>query len=82
MYSVYFFIYFLIFQNHPLEYKLNSVHRIGTSKRTIVEPESVNSILLDAQPNDEVDQYCAAAHVGLNQSKNALMVIMPIINIY
>ena len=59
---------------HPLSYNLSSVHRIGMAKRTNVEQESVNSILLDDQPESEIDQFFVAAHVGLNQSKSALMV--------
>ena len=34
----------------------------------------MNSVLLDDQPDDLIDQYFVAAHVGLNQSKTALMV--------
>lgn len=57
---------------HPLEYNLSSCHRIGSQKVVRVEHESVNSVLLDDQPNDPIDQWSVAAHVGMNPSGTAL----------
>ena len=39
---------------HPLEYKLNPIHRVGSQWIVRVEPESVNSVLLDDQPEEIV----------------------------
>ena len=60
--------------HHPLEYKLNPVHMVGSQWLVRVEPESVNSVLLDDQPGEVIDQYLVAAHVGLNPSGRALSV--------
>ena len=59
---------------HPLEYKLNPIHMVGSQWLVRVEPESVNSVLLDDQPDEAVDQFMVAAHIGLNPSGRALMV--------
>ena len=50
---------------HPLEFKLNSAHKLGGQRIVHVEPESVNSVLLDDHPEDTIDQFLVAAHVGM-----------------
>ena len=59
--------------DHPLLYKVSAVHRVGTGKEAIVEQDSVNSVLLERFPNDDHDQWLVAAHVGMSQSGNALL---------
>ena len=59
---------------HPLEYSLHSATQMGSQKMVRVEPESVNSVLLDDQPEDHIDQWLVAAHIGLNRSGSALQV--------
>lgn len=58
---------------HPLQFSLFSLHKIGSQKQIKVEPESVNSILLDHQPQDQVDQFLVGAQVNLTPTGNALM---------
>merc|ERR1712008_317032 len=58
---------------HPLEFKLTSAHQVGGQRIVHVEPESVNSVLLDDHPEDTIDQFLVAAHVGMNPTGNALM---------
>ena len=53
---------------------MNSVHGLGSKWLVRVEQESVNSVLLDDQPQETVDQYVVAAHVGMNPSGKCLMV--------
>ena len=58
---------------HPLETKYMCTHRIGSTKEVRIEQESVNSVLLDRFPTDDHDQWMVAAHVGMTQSGNSLM---------
>ncbi len=59
--------------HHPLLFNLTAAHHVGSLKEVRVERDSVNSVLLERFPNDDHDQWMAAAHVGLNQGGNALM---------
>ena len=43
--------------HHPLAYSLHSAHKMGLQRTVRVEPESVNSVLLDEQPEDNIDQW-------------------------
>ncbi|XP_017954934.1 probable ATP-dependent RNA helicase spindle-E [Drosophila navojoa] len=47
----------------PLETSLNSLLRIGTYKSVLIDKESVNSVLLDSDPQDRHDQMVVAASV-------------------
>ncbi len=50
--------------HHPLVFNLKSAGRLCESMRVGVEPDSVNSVLLDRFPYDVHDQWMVAAHVG------------------
>ena len=58
--------------HHPLEYTLHSAHKMGSGRTVRVETESVNSVLLDEQPEDIVDQWFLAWHVGMNPTGTRL----------
>ena len=58
---------------HPLEFKVLSAHRQGSTKPARVEPDSVNSVLLDRCPNDKWDQWLVAADVNMNASASSLL---------
>ena len=49
---------------HPLEFRLTSAHKVGGQRIVNVDPESVNSVLLDDHPEDTINQFLVAAHVG------------------
>ena len=52
--------------------KSNVTFLQGASMQARVEPDSVNSILLDRCPNDPFDQWMVAANVSLSQRTDAL----------
>merc|ERR1719419_6378 len=58
---------------HPLELRLAAIHRQGYQMQTRVEPDSVNSVLLDNLPNDKYDHWMVAANVSLNQKQETLV---------
>lgn len=58
---------------HPLQFNVVSTHRIGSSKKANIEPDSVNSVLLGKSPNDKHDVWLVAGHVGTNTSGDALV---------
>ena len=57
----------------PLEHKVVCLHRQGSGKLATVDPESVNSVMLNQAPGDMFDQYMVAAQVGLNPSGETLV---------
>jgi len=59
--------------HHPLEYRVAGVHRQGSQLQTRVEPDSVNSVLLDRVPNDRWDQWMVAASVSQGQKSECLV---------
>ena len=58
---------------HPLKFSVTATHRIGSCKKANVEPDSVNSVLLNKSPNDKHDAWLVAGHVGTNPSGDALV---------
>ena len=59
---------------NPLEHKVQCVYRTGSQKLCNVDPESVNSILLDHSPSDPTDQWMVAAHVAMSPSSESLLI--------
>ena len=57
----------------PLEHKVVCLHRQGSGKLATVDPESVNSVMLNQAPGDMFDQYMVAAQVGVNPSGETLV---------
>ena len=58
---------------HPLQFSVTATHRIGSCKKASVEPDSVNSVLLDKSPNDRHDAWLVAGHVGTNPTGDSLV---------
>jgi len=58
----------------PLEHKILCIYRNGSTKITNIDPESVNSVMLDQSPSDNFDQWMVSAHVGMSPSGEALLV--------
>jgi len=58
---------------HPLQFNIVSSHRIGSSKKANVEPDSVNSILIDKSATERHDVWLVAAHVGTNSAGDSLV---------
>ncbi|XP_014672536.1 PREDICTED: putative ATP-dependent RNA helicase TDRD9, partial [Priapulus caudatus] len=52
----------------PLEMKIHGMTTISKVRRVIVERDSVNSVLLDSEPNDSHARLIVAAGVGLSPS--------------
>jgi len=64
---------FLTGPSHPLLFKPECAHQMGFGKEVRVDPESVNSVLLDRFPLDNHEQWLVAAHVGMSSNGSALM---------
>jgi hypothetical protein len=60
---------------NPLEFKLQCAHKMGGLMDAHVDPESVNSVLLDRFPNDEYDQWLVAAHVGMSSHASSALTL-------
>jgi len=59
---------------HPLEFTLQALHRLGRKKYVRIEPESVNSILLDKSlPDEKHDQWLIAHEVSVNATSSNLL---------
>lgn len=56
----------------PLEIQYMAVTHAARTKQVRIEANSVNSVSLDAEPQDECDRMLVAAHVGLTASASAL----------
>ena len=59
--------------HHPLQFNVVSTHRVGSCKKANVEPDSVNSVLLDKSANDRHDVWLVAGHVGTNSAGDTLV---------
>ena len=57
----------------PLEHKVVCLHRQGSGKLATVDPESVNSVMLNQAPGEMFDQFMVAAQVGVNPSGETLV---------
>ncbi|EDV94932.1 probable ATP-dependent RNA helicase spindle-E [Drosophila grimshawi] len=57
----------------PLENSMNSMLRIGMYKSVAIEKESVNAVLLDADPQDRHDQMIVAASVTESDGNDKLV---------
>ncbi|KAJ9575274.1 hypothetical protein L9F63_025774, partial [Diploptera punctata] len=58
--------------NSPLEMKLYSLTRVGATRTVNIEWNSVNSVLLDSEPQDPHDRLLVAAYVGQNSQGDRL----------
>ena len=50
----------------PLQHQLVCQFKLGTCRMTSIDPDSVNSVLLDGNPSNREGQWLAAAHVVLS----------------
>ena len=57
----------------PLEHKVQAVYRTGLQKLAIVDPESVNAVLLNQAPSDKQEQWMVAGQVMMSPSGGSLM---------
>ncbi|KAH8417162.1 hypothetical protein KR222_005196 [Zaprionus bogoriensis] len=57
----------------PLETNLNSLMRIGLYKMVTIDRESVNTVLLDSDPQDRHDQMVVAASVAEGDATDKLV---------
>ena len=57
----------------PLEHKILCGYRNGSTKLSNIDPQSVNSVLLDHSPSDQFDQFMVAASVGMSPNSDALL---------
>ena len=55
---------------NPLTFSLTCAHRMGSEREVRVEPDSVNSVLLERFPGDHHDQWMVAGHVSLTPHSN------------
>jgi len=58
---------------HPLQFNIVSSHRIGSTKKANIEPDSVNSVLMDKSAKDRHDVWLVAGHVGSNSAGDSLI---------
>merc|ERR1719361_304825 len=58
---------------HPLMFNVVSSHRIGSCKKAIIEPDSVNSVLLRKDAKDRNNIWLVAGHVGTNPAGDSLI---------
>lgn len=58
--------------NSPLEMKLYNLTQVGMSRMVHIEWNSVNSVLLDTEPQDPHDRLLVAANVGQNPQGDRL----------
>ena len=58
----------------PLEYRVMCAYRQGSTRTANIDPDSVNSVLLDQNPSDPHEQWMVAAHVGISPNGDNLMV--------
>jgi len=58
----------------PLEHKVLSMTRNGSTKMAHIDVESVNSVMLNQSPCEPFEHYLVAAHVGMNPSGETLQV--------
>ena len=59
--------------HHPLMFNVVSSHRIGSCKKAIIEPDSVNSVLLRKDAKDRNSTWLVAGHVGTNPTGDSLI---------
>ncbi|KAK4885271.1 hypothetical protein RN001_001542 [Aquatica leii] len=56
----------------PLEMQIFSVVASGSNKKAVIEGNSVNTVLLDTDPQDPHERLIVAAHIGQNPSGTSL----------
>ena len=58
---------------NPYEVTFQSITRSGGLKTSKIESDSVNSIVVDSEPQDKHERLMVACSIGLNSSGNALL---------
>ena len=58
---------------NPYEVSFQSITRSGGMRTTKIESDSVNSIVVDNEPNDSHERLMVAAQVNLSSSGNVLL---------
>ena len=55
----------------PLQHKIMCQYRVGSFRMTNIDPDSVNSVLLDQNPTDTEERWLVAGMVGISSNGEA-----------
>ncbi len=58
---------------NPYEVTFQAITRSGGLKTSKIETDSVNSIVVDSEPQDKHERLMVACSIGLNSSGNVLL---------